>query len=151
MANNYIGVNNTARKVMSYYIGVNGKARKVKKMYVGVNGAARLCYEESSVSNVAVTFTFYSSILLPDAITIYINDVVKDGLDGIMDDIGSVTLQVPIGASIRVVGEGRPAVPVRYVGFSPSSAFDNDQTLTSSSGVIFTCICKAKGQINFEA
>ena len=151
MANNYIGVNNTARKVMSYYIGVDGKARKVKKMYVGVNGVARLCYEESSVSNVAVTFTFYSSIALPDAIAIYINDVVKDGLDGIMDDIGSVTLQVPIGASIRVVGEGRPAVPVRYVGFSPSSAFDNDQTLTSSRGVIFTCICKAKGQINFEA
>ena len=151
MANNYIGVNKTARKVMSYYIGFNGKARKVKKMYVGVNGVARLCYEESSVSNVAVTFTFYSSITLPDAITIYINDVEKDGLDGIMDDIDSVTLQVPIGVSIRVVGEGRPAVPVRYVGFSPSSAFDNDQTLTSSSGVIFTCICKAKGQINFEA
>lgn len=151
MVNNYIGVNNTARKVMSYYIGVNGKARKVKKMYVGVNGMARLCYEESFVSNVAVTFTFYSSIALPDAITIYINDVVKDGLDGLTDDIDSVTLQVPIGASIRVVGEGRPAVPVRYVGFSPSSAFDNDQTLTSSNGVIFTCICKAKGQINFEA
>lgn len=151
MANNYIGVNNTARKVMSYYIGVNGKARKVKKMYVGVNGMARLCYEESSVSNVAVTFAFYSSIALPDAIAIYINDVAKAGLDGVMDDIDSVTLQVPIGASIRVVGEGRPAVPVRYVGFSPSSAFDNDQTLTSPTGVIFTCICKAKGQINFEA
>lgn len=148
---NYIGVNNVAKKVKGYYIGVDGKARKVKKMYVGVNGAARLCYEESSVSNVAVTFAFYSSIALPDAITIYINDVAKAGLDGFMDDIDSVTLQVPIGASIRCVGEGRPAVPVRYVGFSPSSAFDNDQTLTTSNGVIFTCICKAKGQINFEA
>lgn len=148
---NYIGVNNVAKKVKGYYIGINGKARKVKKMYVGVNGVARLCYEESSVSNVAVTFTFYSSIALPDAIAIYINDVAKGALSGFTDDIDSVTLQVPIGASIRVVGEGRPAAPVRYAGFSPSSAFDNDQTLTSPSGVIFTCICKAKGQINFEA
>lgn len=148
---NYIGVNNVAKKVKGYYIGVNGKARKVKKMYAGVNGVARLCYEESSVSNVAVTFAFYSSIALPDAITIYINDIVKSGLSGFMDDIDSVTLQVPIGASIRVEGEGQPAVPVRYAGFSPSSAFDNDQTLTSPHGVIFTCICKAKGQINFEA
>lgn len=47
MANNYIGVNNIARKVKNYYIGVNGKARKVKKMYVGVNGKARLCYEDA--------------------------------------------------------------------------------------------------------
>lgn len=148
---NYIGVNNVARKVKGYYIGVNGKARKVKKMYVGVNGVARLCYEESSVSNVAVTFAFYSSIALPNAITIYINDIEKSGLSGFMDNIDSVTLQVPIGASIRVEGEGRPAVPVRYAGFSPSSAFDNDQTLTLPRGVIFTCICKAKGQINFEA
>lgn len=151
MANNYIGINNTARKVMSYYIGVDGKARKVKKMYVGVNGVARLCYEESSVSNVAVTFTFYSSIALPDAIAIYINDVAKSGLDGFVDDIDSVTLQVPIGASIRVVGEGRPAVPVRYAGASPSSAFENIQITSIPSGVIFTCICKAKGQINFGA
>lgn len=148
---NYIGVNNVARKVKSYYIGVNGKARKVKKMYVGVNGKARLCYEESSVSNVAVTFTFYSSIALPDAIAIYINDVAKASLDGVMDDIDSVTLQVPIEASIRVVGEGRPAVPVGYAGASPSSAFENIQITPTSHGVIFTCICKAKGQINFEA
>ncbi len=148
---NYIGVNNVAKKVKCYYIGVNGKARKVKKMYVGVNGKARLCYEESSVSNVAVTFAFYSSIALPDAITIYINDVAKASLNGFMDDIDSVTLQVPIGASIRVVGEGRPAVPVRYAGFSPSFAFENIQTTPISRGVIFTCICKAKGQINFEA
>lgn len=148
---NYIGVNNVVKKVKGYYIGVNGKARKVKKMYVGVNGVARLCYEESSVSNVAVIFTFYSSITLPDAITIYINDVAKDGLDGIMDDTDSVTLQVPIGASIKVVGKGRPAVPVGYAGASPSSAFENIQTAPTSNGVIFTCICKAKGQINFEA
>lgn len=148
---NYIGVNNVARKVKGYYIGVNGKARKVKKMYVGVNGKARLCYEESSVPNVAVTFTLYSSIALPDAITIYINDVVKGGLDGVMDDMDTITLQVPIGASIKVVGEGRPATPVGYVGASPSSAFENIQTTPTSHGVIFTCICKAKGQINFEA
>lgn len=148
---NYIGVNNVARKVKGYYIGVNGKARKVKKMYVGVNGKARLCYEESSVPTVAVTFTFYSSIALPDAIAIYINDVVKGGLAGFMDDTDSVTLQVPIGASIKVVGEGRAAVPVEYVGASPSSAFENIQTTPTSYGVIFTCICKAKGQIDFGA
>ena len=148
---NYIGVNNVAKKVKCYYIGVDGKARKVKKMYVGVNGVARLCYEESSVSNVAVTFAFYSSIALPDAIIIYINDVAKAGLNGFMDDIDSVTLQVPIGASIKVVGQGRPAVPVGYAGVSPSSAFENIQTTPISNGVIFTCICKAKGQINFGA
>lgn len=148
---NYIGVNNVARKVKGYYIGINGKARKVKKMYVGVNGKARLCYEERSVPTVAVTFTFYSSIALSDAITIYINDVVKGGLDGFIDDTDSVTLQVLIGASIKVVGEGRAAAPVGYAGASPSSAFENIQTTPTSHGVIFTCICKAKGQIDFEA
>lgn len=59
MANNYIGVNNIARKVKNYYIGVNGKARKVKKMYVGVNGKARLCYEDGPKPRAAY-FTFSS-------------------------------------------------------------------------------------------
>ena len=43
--NQYIGVNNVARKVKQPYIGVNNVARKVKSGYVGVGGVARQYYE----------------------------------------------------------------------------------------------------------
>ena len=43
--NQYVGVNNVARKVKQPYIGVNNVARKVKSGYVGVNGVARQYYE----------------------------------------------------------------------------------------------------------
>lgn len=43
--NEYIGVNNVARKVSQPYIGVNNVARKVKSGFIGVNGVARQYYE----------------------------------------------------------------------------------------------------------
>ncbi len=39
--NEYIGVNNVARKVKQPYIGVNNVARKINSGYIGVNGIAR--------------------------------------------------------------------------------------------------------------
>lgn len=45
MANGYLGVDGTARKLKSLYVGVDGVARKVKKAYIGVDGKARLWYQ----------------------------------------------------------------------------------------------------------
>ena len=53
--NQYIGVNNVARKVKQPYIGVNNIARKVKNGYVGVSNIARQFYSSGTpVSSLSV-------------------------------------------------------------------------------------------------
>ena len=58
--NEYIGVNNVARKVSQPYIGVNNVARKVKSGFIGVNGVARQYYE-SVVYNTWKKYSFASA------------------------------------------------------------------------------------------
>lgn len=58
--NEYIGVNNVARKVTKPYIGVNNVARGVKNGYVGVDGIARQFYQSGvPISNYSVGNTVY--------------------------------------------------------------------------------------------
>lgn len=58
----YIGINNTARKVKGIYVGVNGVARKVTKGYIGVGGVARLFYAGYTWKRYNVSTTWSSSL-----------------------------------------------------------------------------------------
>ena len=45
MANEYVGVNNVARRISKKYAGVNNVARTIKAEYAGVNGVSRKIFE----------------------------------------------------------------------------------------------------------
>lgn len=61
MSNQYVGVNNVARKISKEYVGISNVARNISKVYVGINNVARKVKGDPFVKAVFESWNYTSS------------------------------------------------------------------------------------------